>query len=94
MSGTLTYWVSDGKNNVRSLKLTVCSEDDRGNKGVIDLRRRRLWRLIAEASRQGIRLSYRDLSMITLSSKSTLKRDVSYMRRKGIELPRIEELSD
>ncbi|MDA8169156.1 MAG: DUF1670 domain-containing protein [Nitrospiraceae bacterium] len=85
MSGVLVYWVPDGKDRMRSLKLTVCTDEDRG--GVSSVRRKRLSRLLNEAARQGGRLSYRDLSMIMLASKATLKRDVSYLKRMGFEIP-------
>lgn len=87
MSGTLTYWVSLGENRLRSVRLTLCSADDRVSKGLAELRRRKLSRLLDEAMRQGARLSYRDLSLIMLTSKATLKRDVSYMRRLGQDMP-------
>jgi|Deesub1362A_J573_1020465.scaffolds.fasta_scaffold00048_142 hypothetical protein len=85
MSGRLTYWVAEGGGRLRSLRLTVCAEEDRG--GVPAVRRRRLLRLLREAAHQGGRLSYRDLSVIMLTSKATLKRDMSYLRRMGHELP-------
>jgi hypothetical protein len=80
--------VNDGKNRFKSLKLTVCCDEDLNSSGLAEQRRQRLWRLMNEAASQGIRLSYRDLSMIMLSSKATLKRDVSLMRSRGIELPK------
>lgn len=87
MSGTLTYWVSEGNSRIRSLRLTVCSEDDSRCNGLAELRRKRLGRLLGEALTQGARLSYRDLSMIMLVSKATLKRDIGYLRRQGMALP-------
>lgn len=87
MSGTLTYWVFEGENRLRSLKLTVCSEDDRQIAGLQAMRRRRLSRLLNEAMTQGARLSYKDLRIIMLTSKATLKRDVSYLRKRGVEMP-------
>lgn len=83
MSGTLTYWVQDGKRNLKAVQLTVFSHDDLGVNGVADLRRRRLGRIVQEAIWQGARLSYRDLGMIMLTSKATLKRDMSHLRRLG-----------
>ena len=82
MSGTLTYWVQDGKNSLRSVRLTVLSEDDHGA-GVAETRRRRLGRILQEAIWQGARLSYRDLGMIMLTSKATLKRDMNHLRQSG-----------
>lgn len=87
MSGTLTYWVSLGDNRLMSVRLTLCSEDDRDTRGLADLRRRRLSRLLNEARLQGARLSYKDLSLIMLTSKATLKRDVSYLKGLGMEIP-------
>ena len=87
MSGTLVYWVPEGESRLRSLKLTVCCDEDRGSVGIAELRRRRLCRILAEAVAQGARLSYRDLSIIMLTSKATLKRDVSHMRGLGMDVP-------
>lgn len=86
MGGTLTYWVPDGENRLKSLKLTVCAEGE-GSFGVGELRRRRLSRILSEAVAQGARLSYRDLSIIMLASRATLKRDVSRLRDQGVVLP-------
>ncbi len=85
MAGILTYWVQEGDNRLRALKLTVCAEDE-GSSGVADLRRRRLSRILAEALAQGARLSYKDLGIIMLTSKATLKRDISHLRGQGVEL--------
>lgn len=82
MKGSLVYWVRDGNGILRSVRLTVCCEKDAdvlGSGGLAALRRVRIQRLISEAEKQGARLSYRDLSLILLASKSTLKRD----RRSG-----------
>jgi hypothetical protein len=87
MSGTLVYWVPDGMDRFRLLKLTVCSDEDGESGGLASRRRMRLSRILREATRQGARLSYSDLSMIMLSSKSTLKRDVSYLRGLGVDIP-------
>ena len=88
MSGILTYIVNTGENSLRSLRLTVCSEEDRAGGGCLaDVRRKKLNRLLNEALTQGARLSYRDLGMIMLTSKATLKRDVSHLRRSGMEIP-------
>lgn len=87
MSGTLVYWVEEGEGRLRSLKLTVCSDDDRQSGGIANLRRRKLSRLLSEAVTQGGRLSYKDLSMIMLASRATLKRDISHLRKLGVEIP-------
>lgn len=83
MSGTLTYWVSDGKNSLKTVKLTVTLREDMAAGGVAEMRRLRLGRIIQEAIGQGARLSYRDLAMIMLTSRATLKRDMSHLRRIG-----------
>jgi hypothetical protein len=87
MNGTLTYWVAEGENRLRLLKLTVCADGEGQECGVAELRRKRLSRILREALAQGARLSYRDLSIIMLTSKATLKRDVSHLREQGVEVP-------
>lgn len=82
MSGTLVYWVPDDGSRLTALKLTVCSKEDNG--GVPSARRKRLSRIILEANSQGAKLSYRDLSLILLTSKATLKRDINYLKRHGL----------
>ncbi len=77
--GTITYYVRDGKNTLRGIKLTLCCEEDfqyLKNSGVSMLRRLRLRRFLKEAMSQGVKLSYRDLSLLLLASKATLKRDL------------------
>jgi hypothetical protein len=86
MKGTLTYWVSEGKNRLRLLKLTVCADDGGLDCGIGELRRKKLSRILDEALAQGVRLSYSDLSMIMLTSKATLKRDVSRLREQGVDI--------
>jgi hypothetical protein len=87
ISGTLNFLAHDGRNRYRSLRLTVCSGGDWSNASSVDMRRARLGRLMEEATTQGARLSYRDLTMITLSSRATLKRDVRHLRRLGFNIP-------
>lgn len=87
MSGTLTYWVSDGGNSLKSLRLTICSDDDFSAEGLAELRRMRLHRILNEALAQGAKLTYNDLSMIMLTSKATIKRDISQMRMHGVAVP-------
>ena len=84
MDGTLTYWVPEGGNRLKSLTLTVCSRGEDSGCGLAERRRRRLSRILSEAVAQGARLSYRDLSIIMLASRATLKRDVSHLRRQGV----------
>lgn len=86
MSGTLVYWVSEGENRLRSLRLTLCADEDGRGGSLAELRRKRLRRILDEALAQGARLNYRDLGMIMLASRATLKRDVSCLRRRGVEV--------
>jgi hypothetical protein len=81
MRGKLIYPVPDGADRLKLLRLTVCSDDDGMAGGLASQRRRRLVRILSEASGQGAVLSYRDLSMIMLASKSTIKRDLKLIRR-------------
>ena len=83
MKGILTYWVKDGANSLRSVKLTLCSKDDSDVSGSAAVRRKRLVRIMDESRSQRVRLSYGDLAMILLVSRATIKRDFSYLRRLG-----------
>lgn len=77
--GIITYYVRDGKNTLKGIKLTLCCEQDfehLKNLGVSRLRRLRIRRLLQEAMSQGVKLSYRDLSLLLLASKATIKRDL------------------
>lgn len=77
--GQITYYVRDKGNTLKGIKLTLCCEEDREylkREGVSGLRKRRLRRLLEEAMAQGVRLSYRDLSLLLLASKATIKRDL------------------
>jgi hypothetical protein len=86
MDGTLTYWVPESRNRLKSLTLTVCASGEDSGCGIAERRRRRLSRILSEAVAQGARLRYRDLSIIMLASKATLKRDVSHLRRQGMKI--------
>lgn len=87
MDCTLTYWIKDLEKGLRELRLTVMSEGEEGREGLASLRRTRLLRLVEEARLQGGRLTYSDLSVIMLSSRATLKRDVGYLRGLGHNVP-------
>lgn len=79
MKGNLVYWRREGRDKIKSLKLTYCCDSDLdilNRSGLAELRRQRGLRLLSEASEQGAKLSYQDLSLILLTSKSTLKRDL------------------
>ena len=87
MDCMLTYWIKDAEEGPKALRLTVMSGDEAGWSGLSTLRRMRLLRIVAEARVQGHRLTYSDLSVIMLSSRATLKRDVTYLRSLGHEVP-------
>lgn len=77
--GTITYYVRNGRNTLRGIKLTLWTVDDMEylkSSGVSMLRRLRIRRLLHEAMAQGVRLSYKDLSLLLLASKATIKRDL------------------
>lgn len=79
MKGNLVYWVRENSDIIRSLRLTIWAARDHDileTQGLAELRRQRMQRLIDESKSQGVRLSYKDLSLILLTSKSTLKRDI------------------
>lgn len=86
MNGFLTYWTHESRVLLKSLRLTVCTSGDMeaiGALGLAEVRRRRLLRILGEARRQGAHLTYRDLSLILLTSKATLKRDMRELRRRN-----------
>ncbi|KAF0146387.1 MAG: hypothetical protein FD156_55 [Nitrospirae bacterium] len=85
MSGNLIYKIEDG-HRLLSLELTVCDEDDLKYTSLSELRRKRIMRLLREAKEQGCLLGYKDLNLILLSSLATLKRDISYLKKQGIEI--------
>ncbi len=79
MNGKLMWFVKNGKDTIRSIKLSLCCEKETEilrKKGIGELRRQRLRRLLEEAFHEGVRLSHTDLTLILLTSKSTLKRDL------------------
>ena len=79
MKCDLVYWMRESKERLKSLNLTYCCQHDLDvlhKSGLAALRKQRALRLMEEAMRQGTRLSYRDLSLILLTSRSTLKRDM------------------
>lgn len=85
MQGSLIYKVESGHRLI-SLNLTVCTEEDFQQASLSDVRRNRIIRLLHEAKEQGCLLSYKDLNLILLTSLATLKRDISYLRKQGIEV--------
>lgn len=91
MRGQLTYWARQGRSTLKSLKLSVCTERDMEvicSSGLAESRRNRIVRLIEEARGQGVRLTYKDLSLILVTSKATLKRDMREIRRRDGNMTR------
>ena len=84
MKGILTYWVRDGVDSLKSVKLTLCSDDDSQVSGSAEVRRKRLVRILDESRSQSVRLSYGDIAMILLVSRATIKRDFSHLRKLGL----------
>ncbi len=79
MNSKLMWYVKNGKDTIRSIRLSLCCEKEieiLREKGIGELRRNRLKRLLEEASCEGVRLTHTDLTLILLTSKSTLKRDL------------------
>lgn len=70
--------------------LTVVSESDDeilAAQGVAELRKTRIVRLCGEASEQDALLAYDDLTVLLLTSLSTIKRDLAYLRKHGMPVP-------
>ena len=87
MKGILTYWVRSGFDSFKSVKLTLCSEDDLSSAGTSEMRRLRLARILEESRKQNMSLSHGDLSMILLVSRATIKRDFIHLRKLGLVGP-------
>lgn len=74
----------------KKLRLTLIGQGDEaalGEGGLAGLRRRRIVRIAHEAKRQGMLLSYEDLSGLLLTSLATLKRDITHLEKEGQSVP-------
>ena len=81
--GIIEFIISEG----RSIFLTLVGENDEEvlfSEGITALRRLRIKRLIQEAKAQGYSLSVKELADLLYVSKSTIFRDLSYLRAKGL----------
>jgi hypothetical protein len=85
-TSTLHYAAREERNRYRGIKLSVGRVDGANEAGVGEARRRRLVQVLKEAASQGVRLGYRDLMLILLASRATLKRDVRLLRKRGIDV--------
>lgn len=87
MNGELIYGVRGGSGGVIPLRLSLVQFKNSSRLSLADQRRAILIRVAQQASRQGGRLKYSDLSVIMLASSATIKRDVNYLRSMGIDVP-------
>jgi len=74
----------------KRVSLTVVSEDDGETlerRGLASLRQGRMLRLCREAYEQGTLLAYEDLVHLLLSSVSTVKRDLRFLKKEGLSVP-------
>lgn len=74
----------------KRLRLTLIGQGDDDilrAEGLAALRRKRIVRLTREAEKQGLVLSYRDLSGLLFTSLATVKRDVKHLEERGVIVP-------
>jgi hypothetical protein len=78
------------------INLTVDSPDDLValRHGVAALRRIKIQRLTQEAQEQGALLTQEDLARLLCTSRSTVKRDIAYLRTEGINVPTRGQVKD
>jgi hypothetical protein len=71
------------------VNLSIDTEDDLValRSGVADLRRSKIQRLTREAQNQGALLTQEDLARLLCTSRSTVKRDIAYLRSEGVDVP-------
>lgn len=82
--GVLHYRKRERKNTYRIVDLSFCLEDDPGIPSGVSLgvlRRKKLKRILAEAEIQNVRLSCKDISLIFSTSPSTVKRDLTLLKK-------------
>ena len=78
------------------VNLTLDSPDDLQamRHGVAALRRSRIQRLTREAQDQGALLTQEDLARLLCASRSTIKRDIAYLRSEGVDVPTRGQMKD
>jgi hypothetical protein len=78
------------------INLTLDSPDDLQamRHGVAALRRSKIQRLTREAQDQGALLTQEDLARLLCASRSTVKRDIAYLRSEGIDVPTRGQMKD
>ena len=79
-----------------AVKLTLDSRDDLEalGQGVAALRRSKIQRLTQEAQEQGGLLSQEDLVRLLCASRSTIKRDIAWLRGQGLDVPTRGQIKD
>ena len=78
------------------ITLTVDSPDDLEayQLGVAALRRSKIQRLTVEAEEQGALLTQEDLARLLCTSRSTIKRDIAYLRSQDVAVPTRGQIKD
>lgn len=79
-----------------TVRLTLDSADDLEalSQGVATLRRGKIQRLTREAQEQGALLSQEDLARLLCASRSTIKRDIDWLRKGGVDVPTRGQIKD
>jgi len=79
-----------------AISLTLDCADDLValGQGTASLRRRKIERLSQEAREQGALLSQEDLARLLCSSRSTIKRDIAWLRASGRDVPTRGQVKD
>jgi len=78
------------------IKITMDSAGDLEalHQGVAALRRSKIQRLTHEAQEQGALLTQEDLARLLCTSRSTVKRDIAWLRAEGISVPTRGQIKD
>jgi len=79
-----------------AITLTLDSPDDLValQAGTATLRRSKIQRLTVEAQEQGALLTQEDLARLLCASRSTIKRDIAYLRAQGTTVPTRGQVKD
>jgi biotin operon repressor len=64
------------------------------HEGIAALRRSKIQRLTQEAREQGALLTQEDLARLLCASRSTIKRDIAWLRKQGIDVPTRGQIKD
>jgi len=79
-----------------AVTLTLDSSDDLEalRSGIAALRRSKIQRLTQEAREQGALLTQEDLARLLCTSRSTIKRDITWLRKQGTDVPTRGQVKD